>query len=119
MRQVVLLIYPGVTIGQLTGMAEVFRFANELARFLRPAAPRYQLSYFQFGDSDSYRMDGVQIDCIKQLPEQIDALLIPGSYAHQASELAAQISYLPIGAAGLCVGGCLQWQFWLGRHRLT
>lgn len=94
MRQIVLLIYPGVTIGQLTGMAEVFRFANELARFLRPAAaPRYQLSYFQFSDSDSYRMDGVQIDCIKQLPEQIDALLIPGSYAHQASELAAQISY--------------------------
>jgi transcriptional regulator GlxA family with amidase domain len=93
-RQVVMLIYPGVTIGQLTGMAEVFRFANELAHFLQPTAPaRYQLSYFQLGGQSSYRMDGVQIDCAEQLPEHIDALLIPGSYAHHVSELTAQISF--------------------------
>ena len=38
MRQVIIVVYPGVSLGQLTGMAEIFRFANELAHFQQQGA---------------------------------------------------------------------------------
>lgn len=89
MKQVVILIYPGVALGQLTGMAEMFRFANELAHYLEPAAAadRFQVGFYQLGGGGSYQADALQIACVTSLPPQIDALLIPGSYAHQSAEL--------------------------------
>lgn len=89
MKQVVVLVYPGVALGHLTGMAEVFRFANQLARYLEPhlSGDRYQVQFYQFDGGASYQADALNISCIKVLPEKIDALLIPGSYAHQATEL--------------------------------
>ena len=89
MKSLLVLVYPGVALGHLTGMAEVFRFANQLAQYLDPLSlqPRYQVQFYHLSGASSYQADGLQVTCTTQLPAQIDALLIPGSYAHQAPEL--------------------------------
>ncbi len=89
MKQVLVLVYPGVALGHLTGMAEVFRFANQLASYLDPLAvqPRYQVQFYHLSGEPGYQAGALQINCITVLPEQIDAVLIPGSYAYQAPEL--------------------------------
>lgn len=89
MRQVIVVVYPGVALGHLTGMAEVFRFANQLARYLEPDKneERYQVQFYQLNGEASYQADALHISCIKELPETIDAVLIPGSYAHQTAEI--------------------------------
>lgn len=117
MRQIVILLYPGVALGQLTGMAEIFRFANELARYLDPGAAteRYQVRFYQFGAGADYQADALHIACDTSLPAQIDALLIPGSYAHQPAELAEVTAlfrrhsawFRQLTAAGTLIGaGC-------------
>lgn len=89
MKQLLVLVYPGVAFGHLTGMAEVFRFANQLALYLDPTAsqPRYQVQFYHLAGAEHYQLDALQIACTTQLPAQIDAILIPGSYAYQATEL--------------------------------
>lgn len=117
MKQIVIVIYPGVALGQLTGMAEMFRFANELARYLEPGAvtERYQVGFYRLGGGTIYQADALQIACMSALPSQIDALLIPGSYAHQSDEL-SQVTTLfqghsawfaKLAASGTLIGaGC-------------
>lgn len=89
MKSLLVLVYPGVALGHLTGMAEVFRFANQLAQYLDPLSlqPRYQVQFYHLSGDRSYLADGLQIACIEQPPAKFDALLIPGNYAHQAPEL--------------------------------
>lgn len=117
MRQVLILVYPGVALGQLTGMAELFHFANELARYLEPGAgaDRYQVGYYQLDGAVDYHADALRIRCESKLPLKIDAVLIPGSYAHQPAELAMvtelfrqhQGWFQQLAAAGTLIGaGC-------------
>lgn len=89
MKQLFVLVYPGVAVGHLTGMAEVFRFANQLARYLDPLAAqeRFSVQFCHLAGATSYQAESLQVSCIGQLPDQLDALLIPGSYAHRAEEL--------------------------------
>lgn len=116
MKQILILVYPGVALGQLTGMAEMFRFANELARYLEPTATeRYRVGFYQLGGGATYQADALQIACLTALPSRIDALLIPGSYAHQSTEL-SQVTALfcrhsawfaELAASGTLIGaGC-------------
>lgn len=89
-RQIVLLVYPKVSLAQLMGMHELFSFANELYRFQQPTAqPLYHCCFYQLGGGTSYAAGAMSIACDAQLPCQIDTLLIPGSLQHEAAELTA------------------------------
>jgi len=89
-KQLLVLVYPGVAFGLLTGMAEVFQFANQLARYHQPqcSEDRYHVQFYHLSGLDSYQANGLQIACTTALPDHVDALLIPGSYAHSAQALA-------------------------------
>lgn len=89
MRQVIIVVYPGVSLGQLTGMAEIFRFANELAHFQQQGAGQdlYQVQYYQLGGGPHYDAGPLQLSCCPELPASVDCWLIPGSYAHMREQL--------------------------------
>lgn len=89
-RQIVLLVYPKVSLAQLLGMQELFGFANELYRFQHPTAePLYHCRFYQLGGGTSYTAGALNIACDAALPDDIDTLLIPGSLQHEAAELTA------------------------------
>lgn len=88
-RQMVLLVYPKISLAQLLGMQELIGFANELYRFQHPGAePLYHCSLYQLGGEPSYSAGAVTLHCETSLPAAIDTLLIPGSLQHEAAELA-------------------------------
>jgi len=88
MEQVVLLVYPEVSVAQILGMAELFGFANELHRFQHPThPPLYQVKFYQLGGGLLYRAGAVSLDCLPDLA-QCDTLLIPGSLRHEAADIA-------------------------------
>ena len=59
MKTLLVLVYPGVALGHLTGMAEVFRFANQLAQYLDPLnlKPRYQVQFYHLSGASSYQAE--------------------------------------------------------------
>lgn len=89
MKTIVVLVYPEVAVGQLTGMAEVFRFANQLAAYLQPdSPPLYQVFFYQLDGNTSYQSAELSVHCVSSLPQQLDAVLLPGNYVHHRSGLA-------------------------------
>lgn len=113
MKTILILVYPDVAIGHVSGMAEIFRYANQLAAFLTPgAAPPYQVLFYQLtaagtsadtapcdgaawqdsaaspDGAGSYQTELFRLNCVNRLPPQIDAVLVPGNYLHHRAGLA-------------------------------
>lgn len=93
MRQVALLVYPEVSLAQLTGMAEIFYFANELHRYQHPAAePLYQLQYVQLDGASLISQGPLSVQC-QAFSSAVDLLLLAGARHHQAPDLLAMMAY--------------------------
>ena len=90
MNTVVILVYPGVCLGQVCGMQDYFRFCNDLARHQSPQlGPLYQVKLMHI-DGALHYLDGfIELKCQPLALDQASLLLIPGSYAHSAEALLA------------------------------
>lgn len=90
MKQVLIVLYPGVAMGQVCGMQDYFRFCNDLARFQSPelTEPLYQVQLVDIEQKSSHQAGAVLFQCSAWHLEQADLLLLPGSYAHHPTELA-------------------------------
>lgn len=90
MQQVVILIYPGVCLGQVCGMQDYFRFCNELAKHQKPdAPPLYQVALMHIAGAAEYRDGMLSLHCQPLSLDHAALVLIPGSYAHSAGALQA------------------------------
>ncbi len=90
MNQVVIVIYPGVCLGQVCGMQDYFRFCNELARHQNPEqGPLYQVQLMHISSELQYQDGIISLNCLPLSLQDASLVLIPGSYAHSSSALIA------------------------------
>jgi len=92
MTVVSILLYPNVSAAQISGFIDLFRFANDLWQYQHPGAePLYRTALVDLAGSTHYQTGCQSFVCLSELPEDLDVLLIPGSYAHEPVSLAATI----------------------------
>jgi transcriptional regulator GlxA family with amidase domain len=89
MKQVLILLYPGVAAGQVCGMQDYFRFCNDLARFQNPEQTRalYQVQLVDLEQKSSHQSGALSFKCVPWQLDHADVLIVPGSYAHHPTEL--------------------------------
>lgn len=93
MIQVSIVLYPGVASGQVCGIADYFRFCNDLAQFQQPdaAEPLYQVQLMDICNQPQHQAGSLTFDCQPFHLEQSQLIVIPGSYAHDPQQLSAVI----------------------------
>ena len=94
MIQVSIVLYPGVASGQVCGIADYFRFCNDLAKFQRPDLPEalYQVQLMDISNQPQHQAGTMTFQCQPLDFQQSQLIVIPGSYAHSPTELTAVIS---------------------------
>lgn len=94
MIQVSLVLYPGVASGQVCGIADYFRFCNDLAQFQQPdlAEPLYQVQLMDISNQPQHQAGLMHFECRPLDFQHSQLIVIPGSYAHSNAELKTVIS---------------------------
>jgi transcriptional regulator GlxA family with amidase domain len=93
MIQVSIVLYPGVASGQVCGIADYFQFCNDLARFQQPELlePLYQVQLMDIQSKPQHQAGLICFDCQPLDFQHSQLIVIPGSYAHNTTELSAVI----------------------------
>jgi transcriptional regulator GlxA family with amidase domain len=94
MIQVSIVLYPGVASGQVCGIADYFRFCNDLARFQQPdmTEPLYQVQLMEINSQSQLQAGMMNFQCQPLDFQHSQLIVIPGSYAHSSTELKVVIS---------------------------
>jgi transcriptional regulator GlxA family with amidase domain len=93
MIQVSIVLYPGVASGQVCGIADYFRFCNDLAHFQQPdlAEPLYQVQLMEISSQSAHHDGMLKFECQPLDFQHSQLIVVPGSYAHNNKELSTVI----------------------------
>jgi len=93
MIQVSIVLYPGVASGQVCGIADYFRFCNDLALFQQPELnePRYQVQLMDLNNQIQHQAGMMNFQCQPLDFQHSQLIVIPGSYAHDPAAISAMM----------------------------
>lgn len=122
MTTVTILLYPNVSVAQVSGFIDLFRFANDLWQYQHPGSrDLYRIELADLSGQQQYQTGHLTFQCLRSIPARTEVLLIPGSYAHEPVSLAGLIElfqghshkFKQLAEQGILIGACCNGTFGL------